>query len=61
MKQRISAWLLALILAALSVLPVQAAGRENGETVTVLFTHDLHSHFLPQTAEDGGKAADMPA
>ena len=56
MKQRISAWLLALILAALSVLPVQAAGRENGETVTVLFTHDLHSHFLPQTAEDGGES-----
>lgn len=56
MKQRISAWLLALILAALSVLPVQAAGRERGETVTVLFTHDLHSHFLPQTAEDGGES-----
>lgn len=56
MKQRISAWLLALILAALSVLPVQAAERERGETVTVLFTHDLHSHFLPQTAEDGGES-----
>lgn len=56
MKRRISAWLLVLILTALSVLPVQAAGRENGETVTVLFTHDLHSHFLPQTTEDGGES-----
>ncbi len=54
MKRRISAWLLALILAALSVLPVQAA--ERGETVTVLFTHDLHSHFLPQPAEGGGES-----
>ena len=25
-------------------------------TATILFTHDLHSHFLPQPAEDGGES-----
>lgn len=26
-----------------------------GKMVTVLFTHDLHSHFLPSRAQDGGE------
>lgn len=29
--------------------------QENGE-ITVLFTHDLHSHFLPQKSLDGGES-----
>ncbi len=34
------------------MLTVSAA---EDETVTVLFTHDLHSHLLPSRAEDGGE------
>ena len=33
---------------------ITASADENKE-VTVLFTHDLHSHFLPSKAEDGGE------
>ncbi len=28
---------------------------ENGKSATILFTHDLHSHFLPSVKEDGGE------
>lgn len=28
---------------------------QEGTEATVLFTHDLHSHFLPSAAEDGGE------
>lgn len=28
---------------------------ENEKTATILFTHDLHSHFLPSVKEDGGE------
>lgn len=28
---------------------------ENSKTATILFTHDLHSHFLPSAEEDGGE------
>ena len=45
---------LLLILAVLFsiFIPVFA---ESGKTATVLFTHDLHSHFLPSAKEDGGE------
>ena len=53
MKRRFSALLLALLLiCSLCVIPADAAPPAN--TATILFTHDLHSHFLPQPAEDGG-------
>ena len=53
--RRISAWLLALVLAALCAVPARAAqGPERG--TTILFTHDLHSHFLPQPTGDGGES-----
>lgn len=44
-----------LFLAVLSVLSLSPAvpAAEQGHTVTVLFTHDLHSHFLPMAAEGG--------
>jgi len=49
--------LLALTLCALMLfaplLPVFASGET--KEVTVLFTHDLHSHFLPSAAEGGGE------
>ena len=28
---------------------------EEGVEATILFTHDLHSHFLPAVDEDGGE------
>ena len=55
MKRRFSALLLALLLiCSLCVIPADAAPPAN--TATILFTHDLHSHFLPQPAEDGGES-----
>lgn len=32
-----------------------ATSEAQGQSVTVLFTHDLHSHLLPSAAEDGGE------
>lgn len=45
---------LAVILLSLC-LPVMAANAETAAPVTVLFTHDLHSHLLPSKQEDGGE------
>jgi len=65
MKRRISALALALLLVVSLVLPALATEplAVVGET-TVLFTHDLHSHFLPlktETGESGGYARLMTA
>ena len=50
--KRILSLLVALALASsfLFLLPVSA---ENGGEITVLFTHDLHSHLLPSANESG--------
>ena len=45
--------LLALLL-VLTLSPALAAPEQR--EVTVLFTHDLHSHFLPQEVEGGGQS-----
>ena len=45
--------LLTLALCALLALPAGAASETY--TTTVLFTHDLHSHFLPQSDGAGGE------
>lgn len=57
MKHRISVLLLALFLTVLCILPAGATEPMAvlSET-TILFTHDLHSHFLPQPAESGGES-----
>ncbi len=50
--------ILAPILALLLLLPLLLAmpvGAEEATEFTVLFTHDLHSHFLPSAAESGGE------
>ena len=49
-----AAMLLAACLVCLLAVPA-AAAPEDARQVTVLFTHDLHSHFLPSAAEDGGE------
>lgn len=53
---RISALTLALLLAAAQALPALAEAPVKKQTTTVLFTHDLHSHFLPMPAEGGGES-----
>lgn len=53
--RRLSAWLLTvLMLGSLCVLPALATQplAVMSET-TILFTHDLHSHFLPRSVEGG--------
>ena len=50
--RRLSALILAVCLTLAAVLPALAA-RPAGEQVTVLFTHDLHSHLLPAVDERG--------
>lgn len=54
MKRRISAFLLSVLLLC-AMLPTLAAP-SGDRTVTVLFTHDLHSHFLPQADGRGGES-----
>ena len=50
--KRMAAVLFAAIIAVSSMVVVSA---ESKQEVTVLFTHDLHSHFLPSRDEDGGE------
>lgn len=49
---RLTALLLAAVLTLGPLAPMAAAAEEARE-VTVLFTHDLHSHFLPAEDEEG--------
>lgn len=56
MRDRITALLLTFLLLIVSVVPADAAESQKvPEEFTILFTHDLHSHFLPQSTEDGGE------
>ena len=55
MKRRIPAFFLAILL-LLSLLPVPAWADAPVRRSTVLFTHDLHSHFLPQPDGQGGES-----
>ena len=56
MKSRISILTFALCLLLFhTFLPISAFGAEADEkTLTVLFTHDTHDHFLPAPEEGGG-------
>ena len=56
MKSRISILTFALCLLLFhTFLPISAFGAEADEkTLTVLFTHDTHDHFLPAPKEGGG-------
>ena len=57
--RRICGLLMAAVLTVSLTLPAWAAeeGSQQGrQETTVLFTHDLHSHFLPQATEDGGQS-----
>lgn len=52
--RRVSAFLLSILLLCTLLPALAASPREN--TTTVLFTHDLHSHFLPQPDGTGGES-----
>lgn len=54
MKRRSCGLLLAILF--LLLIPAARAAPEEVREVTVLFTHDLHSHFLPQTDGQGGES-----
>ena len=56
MKRRISAWLLFWLLLSSLCAPMASAAPAPTYETTILFTHDLHAHFLPQPAEDGGES-----
>ncbi|MBR4880869.1 MAG: bifunctional metallophosphatase/5'-nucleotidase, partial [Clostridia bacterium] len=47
--------LFAVLLVVLMLIPMGMSIFAGDIEITVLFTHDLHSHFLPTKAEDGGE------
>ena len=57
MKQKTSHRLLALVLVLALMVPLfgTVSATEPEAAVTVLFTHDLHSHLLPSNNEEGGQ------
>jgi len=54
-RSRILAVLAALILLLPLCLSATAEELTEAPDVTILFTHDLHSHLLPSVSEDGGE------
>ena len=50
---RLSVFMAALIVAV--TMCFSAAADESKQNVTILFTHDLHSHLLPSAEDDGGE------
>ncbi len=52
-NKRILAFLLAAVLGLSLCANALAAAPEQGQEITVLFTHDLHSHLLPSPNESG--------
>ena len=47
--------LFALLLVALMLIPMGVSALAGDIEMTILFTHDLHSHFLPSKNEGGGE------
>ena len=46
---------LLVMLSVICTLMLPVSANEDDHHATILFTHDLHSHLLPVTAEDGGE------
>ena len=55
LSKRLGALALAIITALTLCLPAMAEKSAENTEVTVLFTHDLHSHLLPSNKDDGGQ------
>ena len=56
MKRRLFALIMTLLLCVLCVVPAGATEESDSDLITILFTHDLHSHFLPQPMADGSES-----
>lgn len=54
--KKLPSLLLALLLTVLCIPRAEALSPYPSYETTILFTHDLHSHFLPQSTEDGGES-----
>ena len=54
--KKLPSLLLALLLTVLCIPGLPARALDQPFETTILFTHDLHSHFLPQGTEDGGSS-----
>lgn len=54
--KKLCSLLLALLLTVLCLPGVEALSPSPSYETTILFTHDLHSHFLPQSTENGGES-----
>lgn len=54
--RRVSAFILCITLFCALWIPAGAEPASEYKETTVLFTHDLHSRFLPQPAENGGES-----
>lgn len=52
-RKYLFALLVALVSCAVLCVSLSAAGAAKGEVITILFTHDLHSHLLPTTNDSG--------
>ena len=52
--RRLSGWMLSLLLVL--TLSALAGAEGTANEATILFTHDLHSHFLPRQTEEGGES-----
>ncbi len=56
MKFRKFGWLLVISLALAAIFSTTGiAAEEDNQTLRILFTHDMHDHFLPNKADMGGK------
>ncbi len=51
--KRIAAFVLAVLMCMSLCVTVTAAGASDSEEITILITHDLHSHLLPSANETG--------
>jgi 5'-nucleotidase/UDP-sugar diphosphatase len=60
MKKYLKAFsLLLVIILVLSVNITAGFGEKKGKSITILFTHDLHDHFLPIEVEQQGKSVEL--
>lgn len=55
LRERVSSLLLAMIM-VMALCPITGAAAPKEQEITVLFTHDLHSHFMPQVIQGGGES-----
>lgn len=55
--RKIFTFFLCMLLMCVPLLQITASSAELSEkTATILFTHDMHSHFLPVKTENGGES-----